>query len=339
MRNRLTIAGNIIVDLIKFIDDYPPKLSLMPIQRIERALGGLVSNVAIALAKLDPDLAVTAVGYVGEDDNGDFALRELSRYANIDLSRVQRSGVTSFTDVMTIGQTGERTFFTFKGADSLLTDADFDFSGPRPDLFHLGYALLLKGMDQLDDQFGTVMARTLHTAQSHGWRTSLDVVSESSDRFTRIVQPSLRYADYCTINEYEAEKLTGLPLTGPDSAARVRDMETACRLLKDLGVRRWVTIHTPGGAYGLDESGVFQVVPSLHLPSGYIKSSVGAGDAFVAGLLYEALRGHSQVAAMCLGNAVAAMSLSGTGSTDGIGSYEDATALLAQYQPAAGSRP
>jgi arabinose-5-phosphate isomerase len=56
------------------------------------------------------------------------------------------------------------------------------------------------------------MARLLAEAQKHGIKTSIDVVSEASDRFTRLVPPSLKYTDYCIINEIEAGQTTGIAL-------------------------------------------------------------------------------------------------------------------------------
>lgn len=322
----IAVAGNIIVDLIKFIDKYPSKLSLAAITKVDRTMGGAVSNVIIDLARLDPQLKLKAVGYVGEDGNGDFALAQLGCYPSIDLSHVKRSGETSFTDVMTVRQTGERTFFTYKGADSLLTADDFDFQKLDCTLIHFGYILLLDGMDAADAEYGTVMARTMHNAQQAGLLTSVDVVSEDSMRFAALVPPSLKYADYCTVNEFEAQRITGIPLRDEADRLLADNMKGACEALKVFGVRRWVTIHTPESAFGLDEHDVFTAVPSLKVEN--IAGSVGAGDAFVAGLLYEANRGTDHIQAMRTANAVAACSLSHPTSTGGVRSYAQTMELL-----------
>ena len=65
-------------------------------------------------------------------------------------------------------------------------------------------------------------------------------------------------------------------------------MEEALGRMKELGVSAWTVIHCPEGSYGLDEKGGFVSLSSLRLPEGYIKGSVGAGDAFCAGVLYGA---------------------------------------------------
>lgn len=125
----IMIAGTLLVDTVKIIPRYPPPLALVPIIRMHRSLGGLLPNVAIDLAKLDPELHIEAVSCVGNDSNGAFVREVLSQYPNIDTSGlVTVDTPTAFTDVMTVETTGERTFFTYVGANEQLTADNFDFS-------------------------------------------------------------------------------------------------------------------------------------------------------------------------------------------------------------------
>lgn len=318
----ITLAGNIIVDYIKMIGSYPEKLSLTPIQEVRPSLGGLVPNVGIDLARLDGSLGIRAMGYIGDDADGRFAMDALGKYPNIDLSLVRTAGRTSFTDVMTVRETGERTFFTYNGADSLLTAADFDFS-KMSGLLHIGYILLLPGMDEADGEYGTQMARVLCMAKEAGLDTSVDVVSEDGGRFQEKVLPSLRYTDYCTVNEFEAERTTGIALRGGSGALLEERMGDALAALRKAGVRKWITIHCPEGAFGLDENGKEAHAPSEKFERGYIKSTVGAGDAFAAGLLLSILNRAEYGYALHFANTVAGMSLKGWGASDGIGSAEE----------------
>ena len=50
------------------------------------------------------------------------------------------------------------------------------------------------------------------------------------------------------------------------------------------GVGQRVIVHCPEAGFCLSAEGDFTVVPSLKLPPGYIKGTVGAGDAFCAGV-------------------------------------------------------
>ncbi len=327
----VAVAGNIIVDTIKTIDAYPDKLELTVIRSMSRALGGLVCNVGIDLARLDPDLPVMAIGFAGEDDNGELVMKEFARYPSMDTSCVWREGITSFTDVMTVGATGERTFFTYKGADGKLTPERLAQAPlEKCSLLHIGYQLLLEGMDAPDEEYGTAMARALHDAQKRGLETSFDVVSEKGGRFRTLVPPSLRYVDHLAVNEYEAAQITGVELM-ESGRLIAKNLPKALETLRRMGVKRRVVIHTPLLAAGLDENDRLVLSPALRLPDGYIKGSVGAGDAFTAGLLYETMNGASLETALRSANAVAACSLSAPGSTEGVPAMPEALKLYDQF--------
>ena len=334
MKHAIALAGNIVVDSIKYIDQYPGKLELTAIKRVERSLGGAVPNVGMNLARLDPTLPLKAVGFAGADDNGAYALDTLSRWPSLDLSDVRRAGLNSFTDVMTVESTGERTFFTFKGADSLLTPDAIPLDALDCDILHVGYALLLDGLDAPDAEYGTGMARVLAGAQARGIHTSLDVVSENGDRYVRVVPYALKYTDYFSVNEMEASRTTGIQLTDGGRLLR-ENLRAALDRLKAMGVRRWAVIHTPEVSCGLDERGDYVEAETLRLPEGFIKGSVGAGDAFTAGLLLMAWRGAPLREALGTANAVAALSLSEPGATEGVRSLGETLAFAASLKAGA----
>ncbi len=203
--NSIVFAGNILNDVVKVIPTWPEKGRLVQINSLTRAVGGSVCNSGVDLKTLDPSLRVAALGKVGDDDAGAFVTGFLAD-RGLDVSRVMRvPGVpTTFTDVMTVAGTGERTFFNMHGADSALVPDDVDVAALGCDIFHLGYILLLDGLDAPDAEYGTQAARLLARVQAAGIKTSLDLVSEQSDRFTRIVRPALRHCDYVIVNELEA---------------------------------------------------------------------------------------------------------------------------------------
>ena len=73
-------------------------------------------------------------------------------------------------------------------------------------------------------------------------------------------------------------------------------------------------------------------VPGLKLPPGYIKGSVGAGDAFCAGVLYAAWKGQGLKEAIELGTAAAACSLSRRDATSGMRDHAGAMALYRELR-------
>ena len=321
--NKIVFCGSIIADVIKTIPAWPDKGMLVPIKSVQRQIGGAVCNSGVDLKTLDPSVEVKAVGAVGNDDNGEFVLRYLGD-RGLDISLVRRvKGVpTSFTDVMTVESTGERTFFNMHGADSTLTPEDVDVARLDCDIFHFGYLLLLDGMDAPDDEYGTKAARLLASVQAAGIKTSIDIVSEQSDRFARIVRPALRHCDYCIVNEIEGSMATG---AGRD------DLRGICEGLLAAGVRERAVVHCPEAGASLDRSGTFAKVGSLSLPQGWIKGSVGAGDAFCAGVLYSIMKGFDAEHALRLGSCAAAMNLAAADSVSGARSYEETFALDSEF--------
>ena len=333
MGKGICVAGNMVVDIFYPTQGWPKQGQLVHIQDgISRATGGCVCNVIIDLAKLDPEMKLYALGRNGKDAEGDLIMEQLRAYPNIDTQNIVCDGISAFTLVLADQISKERTFFTYLGANARFTEDDIDWDKLDCDLLHIGYILLLNALDQEDPEYGSKMARLLHHAQQRGIKTSVDVVSEASDRFQRLVVPALKYTDYCIINEIEAGQTTGIPLRNENDELIRENIPKALKRIKELGVSTWAVIHSPEGGFGLDENDNYVERESLHLPEGYIKGSVGAGDAFCAGVLCGAEKGEALDSAIELGIASAAASLSEASATDGMRSEKEVRELYAQLR-------
>lgn len=314
------------------IETWPRQNELTHItEGITQSTGGAVCNTISDLARLDPKLPLVASGFAGHDAEGDFVMQEMGKYPNIDLSMVKRNGRMSFTAVMSNNQTKERTFFQHAGGNAYYCEEDIDWDKLDVDIFHIGYILLLPALDAPDAEYGTKMARLLHRAQNAGMKTSIDVVSESGERFVRLVTPALRYTDYCVINELEAQQTTGVMLRDEDGVLHTENMKAALTKLHELGVSTWAVIHCPEIGCGMDENGDYYEYRSLTLPKGYIKGTVGAGDAFCAGVLYAAETQMPLSEALKLGACSAAASLSEVSASDGVGTKDEVLKLAELY--------
>lgn len=333
MKKGIAVAGNMIVDIICPVSGFPKPGELVTIVgERSRATGGCMCNDIIDLAVLDGSLPLTALGRIGDDAEGDFILAQLRARPNINLDQIRRGGTTSYTLVMADEHTKQRSFFQCRGANADFCEADIDWDALDADILHVGYVLLLDALDAPDEMYGTKLARLLHTARSRGIKTSIDVVTEAGERFERIVVPALKYADYCVINEAEAQATTGVKLV--DDAGRLirANVRAALERMRALGVSEWAVIHCPEGGFGLDAHGVYVEVDGLRLPEGYIQGSVGAGDAFCSGVLYAAWKGMDLMNAIELGTAAAACSLSRPGATEGMRDYAAAMALYRELR-------
>ncbi len=322
----IAVAGTLIADTFYKIDTYPKQGNLTNIRDTVSYIGG-TANMLIDLAKLDATVPLKISGIIGEDASGDMMKEELEKYPSIDIRNLTREGVSSVTFVMDAQDTKQRTFFHNPAANDLFEEKYIDWDVIDADIFQLEYLLLMGKVDGTDEEYGTHGARILHDARERGMKTSIDVVSEQSDRAAKIVTAALKYTDYCVINEVEAEGATGIVLTEDESL----DEEKVRQALEELhkkGVTTWAVIHSAYCGYGYDcKKEQFVKVPSLHLPKGYIKGSNGAGDAYCSGVIYGAYKEMELEEAMKLGTACAACSLSQTNGTDGMRTYDEVMKL------------
>ena len=325
--HKVIVAGNILADIVKVVETYPEKGMLSTIVSMSRAVGGCVPNTAIDLKMIDPSLSVKALGRVGQDDYGDFVVGEMQR-RGVDVSSVRRSALpTSFSDVITVKSTGERTFFTFRGANGEFCADDVDLDSLDCELFHIGYIMLMDALDQPDKECGTRLARLLKALRARGIKTSFDCVSESSGAFREKVVPALRYTSYAILNEIESASVSGIPARNARGELIDDNIIRTMHYFLQCGVSEKVVIHAPEAGYLMDASGYTVKVPSLELPKGFIKGTVGAGDAFCAGCLYGFLTDMPDKEVLRFAAAAAASSLSKKDSVSGMGNKVEILAL------------
>ena len=318
-RNGIITMGNWVVDTVKFIDVYPSRGNLTSITGVDAGLGGCAHNVLVDLAAMRSGIPLYAGGCIGADDNGRMCLEACDRYG-IDRSnmRVLEGEHTSYTDVMQeTGGNAARTFFHYRGANARLGVEQVLSARSDARIFHLGYLLLLDSLDAEDPEYGVAAARALDGLLKQGYETSVDVVSEESDRYRRVVLPCLKYTDYLIINEVEAEKITGLSLRDSSGDIRISDVGQAARWLLDAGVRKLVIIHFPEGGLVAGKDGTLCSAPSFSPAREEIISTVGAGDAFCAGALYAIHEGFRAEALLDFASASARFNLFSSTSTGG----------------------
>lgn len=329
----IAVAGNILVDIVNVIDKYPEKNMLANILRTEYAVGGCVPNTIIDIARIDPDIFLTAIGKVGNDENGRYVVSQMKKYG-IDVSQVKSDdkAVTGASNVMTERTSGERTFFLSSGANSCFGIDDINIDELDCRIFHAGYILLLDALDAEDSEYGTKMARLLQAVSQKGIKTSIDVVSEDSGRFKEKIVPALRHCDYAIMNEIESCRVTDLSPRNDDGTINVENIKKTMAHFLRLGVREKVIVHCCEAGFLADKNGDFIMVPSLDLPDDYIKGSVGAGDAYAAASLYGIYRGWDNKRILEFASAAAACNLSEADSISGMRSAKEIDELCKKYK-------
>jgi sugar/nucleoside kinase (ribokinase family) len=331
----ISAGGNWIIDKIKLVDTYPEEGNLANILETKPPVnGGCPYNVLLDLAKLATGIPLQGIGAIGNDEDAEYILRDCKEHGiNASLLQGKKGTPTSYTDVFNVKSTGHRTFFHARGANALLDIDDFEVEKITGRICLVGYLLLLDSLDAEDSEFGTRAARLLSMLSDAGIETAVDIVSEDSDRFAKIVLPSLPYIDYLIINEVEASKTLGITVRN-DAGEIIDDKiaEVADSLIKH-GVRRQVIIHYPEGSFSLKKDGAEKIFgKSLRLPKEFIVGATGAGDAFCAGALFGIYSKWDTVKTLQFASGMAAASLSELSASAGIKSLNEIFELIEKYR-------
>lgn len=327
MAGSIVAAGYADLDIINTIESFPERHGLATVKSISRALGGAAMNCGCDLAMLDPSLTIKPLAVIGDDEYGGYILRRLSEHKNMDLSFLLTGGSTAFTNVLDEEDTRVRTFLVYRGANALFDVDSVDPEKLGCSIFHIGYVCLLDALDMPDNEYGSRMARLLKKVRDAGILTSVDAVFDSTGRHRYLMPAAMKQADIMCVNEHEAGAAFDIPLTDEIGGLIEEAVPQVLIKMKKEGVKKWAVIHAPSCAYGIDENGDIARLESPVLPSGFIKGTVGAGDAFVSGLLIAANRGLNLPQAMEYGTAAALTSLTSPGASDGIRPIEAALEL------------
>ncbi len=323
-RSGFICAGCWTLDHIKVIDSWPAEEELASIGAMDQQGGGSAHNVSVDLCKLDNSLRVESIGLLGDDAAGDYLLERTVRFGMVNKQMHRTSkAATSFTDVITVEGTGKRTFFHHAGTNDLLTPDHFDFSNSYAKTLHLGLLGVHRTLDAPWNNDANGWVSVLKKAKQAGLATNIELVSINPERNRALALPCLPYLDTLIINDHEAGGLAGI-----ETINQGKTDEKACVLaaqaLIELGAMHLVVVHYPSGSVAVTKTAEPLITQADKVEDDAIVSSVGAGDAFVAGLLY-ALHQHWPLhRALDLAHKVAASSLysrTTTGSVQNIESY------------------
>jgi sugar/nucleoside kinase (ribokinase family) len=303
-RSGIVLAGTIVLDIVYMIDQWPDEEQIAFIRQTVEGPGGPPHNAAAGLVKLGAEFPVTMICVVGDDPAGDTFIR-IAGELGLDTSNVIRveGHSTDVTHVMTSKATGRRTFFFHPGANGTITAGQML---PREDngrIFYLGSPGISTSMDASDG-----WRTALRAARNRGFKTCMELCPVPPDLQRAQTLPCLPLLNYFVINDSEAEILSGLHVTMDGHFDKNLAQKAAQKLL-DLGVNEIVSIHHPEGAIALRKSGEFAYAASVNVPKAEIIGTVGAGDAFYAGMLFGIHESWALDKSLALGNAAAATSL------------------------------
>lgn len=319
MKNGILVGGNWIIDQVKVIDVFPEEEKLVNILTEYSSNGGSAYNIVTGLAKLNANFPLYGLGLVGDDARGAHIIQDCQS-KNIDTTQIRRSATshTSYTDVMSVKATGKRTFFHQRGTNAALDVHHFDFAINQAKIFHLGYLLLLDKLDIIGDDGETGAAKVLKRAKQNGLLTSVDIVSEKSERFKHVIPPALKYIDFLFVNEFEAGMITCIKTVTDDGYIMLDNCYRAAAEIIKMGVNKWVVLHFPLGVIAVNNLGDTLFQSSIDFPADKVEGTNGAGDAFAAGVLMGIHNNWDMKTCLELGVCAAASSLFAATPSDSI---------------------
>jgi sugar/nucleoside kinase (ribokinase family) len=283
--------------------------TILEVDPMEVATGGIVCNAGIAMARLG--MKVAALGCVGEDHWASMIRRQLEA-EGIDTGRLTTyPGVGTTTAVALIDPSGERSFAYCPGATQHIDRAafvqDLDlFAQSRMAL--VGYYSLLPNLEpDLPEVFKAIRAR--------GCRTALDAAGEGGHM--EPLDSILPHVDVYVPSLHEAAGQTGRS-----------DPEAIIQRYRKCGAGGLVGVKLGSqGALVSPAPGRNVKIPFVQ-PPGPVVDTTGAGDCFYAGLLVGLLKGMTIDKAGRLAAACGACCVTGKGATAGLRNYPE-TARLA----------
>ena len=304
MRSGIILSGTVILDIVHMVNRWPEQDSVAMVDRTEYGAGGPPHNAAAGLMKLGATFPVTLQGVAGDDLYGDIFCAQAEAYglATDHIFRTPNS-VTSHTQVMTVAPTGRRTFFHQPGVNAKMTAEQLLPTSSTAKIFYLGSPGIARTMDETEGWL-----QVLKHAKAQGFITALELVPVSSDVIANAVPILLPYTDICVIDDSEAEALVGFAVTTGETFNWSEAMR-ACQRLLELGVGDVAAIHHPHGAVAIRRNGEQSSAVSVNVPQSEIVGTVGAGDAFYAGMIFGLHENWSLDKCLELANASAATSL------------------------------
>jgi len=324
-------GGCYLVDRAKLVGHWPEEETLAVISEETRQSGGPGLNLGINLKRLGLTLPVSAVGLVGDDQDGAYIREVCGRYG-LDASAlaVAKGARTSYTDAFINRQNGKRTFFHCQGANALLRPTHFDFTNTRASFLHLGAPGIHEGMDATGADGENGWVTVLKKARQAGLSTNMECISLPPDQLAGLCRPCLPYLDSLVINDHEAGALAGVA-TVQGGRTNVAAVKEAVKKLLDLGVKRMAAAHFPLGCVIARPGEAPRFSPSVNAPPSAIVCSVGAGDAFASGLIFGLLKAWPLERAVRLAHAAAAQCLLSLSTNEALGPAAECLALAEKW--------
>jgi ribokinase len=281
-------VGRVYIDIQYFVDNLPGPNKAGEILEIHQGCGGCPGNVAVAAARLGLKTAVCAM--VGSDEFGEMYINRL-KSENVDASCVSRDDVKpTGMSVIMLDRRGTPAIVRRLGANTELYFDDVD-----TDLVEKAKWLHMAAASNI-----SVPEETSAVAKEAGLVTSFDPGRSMSRLGYGKLKKIWDNTDVVIVNREEAGNIVGVTYDGSNFD------EVSEKLIAAIGEDRLYVIK--GGSepvYGRSQEEEFFLRPFKV----EVVDTLGAGDAFDAGVIAGLVWGKSLRESIDYGNAVAALKI------------------------------
>ena len=274
------------VDTTYKINELPERGKLEPILDSFQCVGGGPSNVLTDLSSLGFNYPMIAMGSIGLDGNASIIKDHLKKN-NIQINYlISSKTVPTSQTVCMIEKKNERTFLYYPGANNLLDTKHFkiDDLKSKPKILYIGYLTLLGKLDRFNYN-KTRLNIVLEKAKKKNLITIIDLVSNKTSHFQKIVYSALPFTDYLLLNEIEAQLLFKKSIKKNDNYLNIKLILQLTKKIFKNGLLKGLIIHNSKESVCVLEDQTHNIKSKI-IPQQKIKNAVGAGDAFCAAFIY-----------------------------------------------------
>lgn len=307
MNPHLAVIGSFVVGVTVRLPRTPLPGESLVADLFDIGPGGKGCNLAVAAARLGA--RVDVIAKIGTDRFAAYA-EDLFRQEELDTKRLLRS-TTEPTGVGLVyldGRSGENTIGVYPGANLELTAAEVTEA--------------LRGLEDVSLVSAQLEVRDEVVLRAFSWGRSLRITTLLNPAPARTLPDDLLgLTDIITPNANELFQLLGEDV--PPLEDQV--LENAARRLQARGPRSVVVTLGAKGALVLDEEGTITRVAARAVP---VVDTVGAGDAFSAGLAVARAGGATLLDSVEYGSVCGALATRTVGVVDALPRRDEVEAFL-----------
>ncbi len=271
MKFDIVCIGHVLYDIRCYVDIFPSPDKLAVINgRLKSGMGGSAANSAVTASKLG--LKCGIIGKVGFDEYGWSVVQNFRNCdINVDHLLVDFGNPTGVS-LITVDKDGTPEFVQMIGASEPISPEDI-----RQEYIGTSRHLHMTGLNL------EALIRSSEIAKDFGKTVSFDPGRKKSDLGYKILLPVLRNTDILLVNQREARSLVGasdnIGMKSVMDELKKRIGKSKTYVVK--GGRRNIFVSSPDGDFSISP---FEV---------NVVDTIGAGDAFDAGLVVAFLKGKN----------------------------------------------